>query len=136
MRVSKWLFSDSPTKRRKGIIKKIMFCNNCGKELSNEARFCGKCGTPIVKKELEGSNQQQQAPIISSKGNTSKRSIWRTILKWIIGVWAVLTLAGGIISIFGFLTVGMEITFAQVMVWILALAIILKLNIFKSWTNI
>ena len=25
-----------------------MFCKNCGKQLPDEAKFCGNCGTPVT----------------------------------------------------------------------------------------
>ena len=33
-----------------------MFCNNCGEELKNYAKFCGKCGSPV------GSDKSQNSP--------------------------------------------------------------------------
>ena len=42
-----------------------------------------------------------------------------------------MTLASAVIQVFSFLTVGMEIKFSNVFVWLLALAVVLKLGIFK-----
>ena len=30
-----------------------MICKNCGMELSDEAKFCSNCGTPVTKEEIE-----------------------------------------------------------------------------------
>lgn len=35
-----------------------MFCSHCGKEISDDSKVCGYCGTPIDMKRQENSNQQ------------------------------------------------------------------------------
>ena len=30
-----------------------MFCNNCGSKLEESAKFCGKCGTVVIRHEQE-----------------------------------------------------------------------------------
>lgn len=77
-----------------------MFCNNCGNTLGNEAKFCGTCGKPVVERDLQGGSQQKETEIVSSEGEDPKHSTWKNVLKWIIGGWAVLTLAGGGSSLF------------------------------------
>lgn len=37
-----------------------MFCNNCGKQIPDDAKFCDYCGTPIVKNNMSYSDQTGQ----------------------------------------------------------------------------
>ncbi len=60
-----------------------------------------------------------------------KRPIWKTILLWIIGIWAILTLASAVIELFMFFTVGVKIEAGRILPWIFALYIIKKLEIIK-----
>lgn len=39
-----------------------MFCRKCGKELSNNAKFCNKCGTPVIKDNKIESNLDNETP--------------------------------------------------------------------------
>lgn len=38
----------------------MAFCKNCGQELSDDAAFCGKCGTPVEQAPVQDSNVNQQ----------------------------------------------------------------------------
>lgn len=60
-----------------------------------------------------------------------KRPTWKTILIWIIGVWAVLVLADAVIGLFMFFTVGAEIETGRILGWIIAVFIVKKLKIIK-----
>ena len=60
-----------------------------------------------------------------------KKPIWKIILMWIAGIWAILVLADAVIGLFMFFTVGMEIEAGRVLAWIIALYIIEKLEIIK-----
>jgi len=37
-----------------------MFCNNCGKQIPDDAKFCDYCGTPIIKNNMSYSDQTGQ----------------------------------------------------------------------------
>lgn len=39
-----------------------MFCSNCGKEISNQAKFCNHCGTPVNNAPAQTSSAAQSAP--------------------------------------------------------------------------
>lgn len=46
-----------------------MFCRKCGKELSDNAKFCNRCGTPVIKDNKEDANldneiQQQKVEVV------------------------------------------------------------------------
>lgn len=60
-----------------------------------------------------------------------KKPIWKTILIWIVVIWAVLTLAGAVIELFMFFTVGADIDFTQIATWALAFIVVMKLGIIK-----
>jgi len=60
-----------------------------------------------------------------------KRSVWKTILIWIVGIWAILTLASAVIELFMFFTVSAKIDLTQIAVWVLALIAVIKLGIIK-----
>ncbi|MBP5176125.1 MAG: zinc ribbon domain-containing protein [Treponema sp.] len=38
----------------------MTFCQNCGKELAEDAKFCAGCGTPVGAKEEDGSKRTQK----------------------------------------------------------------------------
>lgn len=73
-----------------------MFCRKCGKELSDNAKFCNRCGTPVIKDNkreanLDNETQQQEVevvhniPVIESEktnndGNVETDSIKQTII--------------------------------------------------------
>jgi len=60
-----------------------------------------------------------------------KKPIWKTILMWIVGIWAVIALADAVVELFMFFTVGAEIETGSILGWIIALYIIKKLEIIK-----
>lgn len=76
---------------------------------------------------------------ITKQGTISgeKRSIWKTILLWIIEIWAVLILADAVIGLFMFITVGVQIEAGQILGWIIALYVIKrnKIIIYKKQEN-
>lgn len=39
-----------------------MFCRKCGKELSDSAKFCNKCGTPVIKDNKKEANLDNETP--------------------------------------------------------------------------
>lgn len=39
-----------------------MFCRKCGKELSDNAKFCNKCGTPVIKDNKKEANLDNETP--------------------------------------------------------------------------
>lgn len=39
-----------------------MFCRKCGKELSDNAKFCNRCGTPVIKDNKIESNLDNETP--------------------------------------------------------------------------
>ena len=46
-----------------------MFCRKCGKELSDNAKFCNRCGTPVIKDNKKEANldneiQQQKVEVV------------------------------------------------------------------------
>lgn len=40
-----------------------MFCSNCGKEISNQARFCNHCGQPVNNAPVQSAARPQPAPV-------------------------------------------------------------------------
>lgn len=40
-----------------------MFCSNCGKEISNQAKFCNHCGKPVNNAPVQSAAQAQPAPV-------------------------------------------------------------------------
>jgi len=61
----------------------------------------------------------------------TKRPIWKTILMWIAGIWAVCGLGDAVIGLFMFFTIGTKIEGARILGWIIALFIIKELKIIK-----
>lgn len=39
-----------------------MHCTNCGKEITNSAKFCDGCGTPIVTEQVNSQGAVEQVP--------------------------------------------------------------------------
>lgn len=39
-----------------------MNCTNCGKEIMDDAKFCGGCGSPIVTEQVDAQPTAQKAP--------------------------------------------------------------------------
>jgi len=60
----------------------MAFCENCGRQLSDTARFCRSCGQPAA------------APAASQPPAIPKKS--SSIAKWILGILAFLVLLGGL----------------------------------------
>ena len=68
-----------------------MFCEKCGKELAEGARFCGSCGAPV--EEL----QTTPAHSACKNKNKRKRTIWlvsAAALAAALGVVLLLVLSG------------------------------------------
>lgn len=69
------------------------------------------------------------------KQEVKKDPPWITILKWIVGIWAVATLGGVIIEVFMFFTIGGEIDMVKLPINIaivaIALIVVLKLGMIK-----
>ena len=40
----------------------MAFCNNCGEQIAEDARFCGSCGQPVAGDEAVDAQQDQQQP--------------------------------------------------------------------------
>lgn len=73
-----------------------MFCRKCGKELSDNAKFCNRCGTPVIKDNkreanLDNETQQQEVEVVhnipvtesektNNDGNMETDSIKQTII--------------------------------------------------------
>lgn len=43
-----------------------MFCRNCGNQLADNAKFCGKCGSPVVQKTQPAAEQPAPEPVTES----------------------------------------------------------------------
>lgn len=55
-----------------------MFCPNCGNENPDDARFCGKCGTPLPVMEEEHRNQDKEAtPAADTVKMISNTESWK-----------------------------------------------------------
>lgn len=67
-------------------------CNNCGAPLRDGAKFCKKCGRPVVdevtneKEANQIPNHTQEAPVIVEKGKKGSGGCFPTILKAVIGI--------------------------------------------------
>lgn len=48
------------TQKRQG--EENMFCQKCGKEISNQAKFCNYCGTPVNDVQPQAAPASQAAP--------------------------------------------------------------------------
>ncbi len=110
---------------------------NYGRKLSkSEENYLKKINSEISTSKIQLEDEYLKK-INSKKSNTSsqiktmKKSIWKTFLIWILGIWAMLTLASASVDLFMFFTVGIKITFAQLSVWALALGIILKFGLVR-----
>lgn len=55
-----------------------MFCENCGKELSAEARFCSSCGKPI-NGELKESNHDIEDSSVQEKEKKASQEQQKTV---------------------------------------------------------
>lgn len=54
-----------------------MFCKNCGSNLSNEVKYCEKCGTPVDTSSSDSSSNQippTPPPFPNYNGNPPKKS--------------------------------------------------------------
>ena len=49
-----------------------MFCNKCGKEISDQAKFCNYCGTPVTPQPQTAAPETKPAPE-KKKGSVGKR---------------------------------------------------------------
>lgn len=49
-----------------------MFCNKCGKEISDQAKFCNYCGTPVTPQPQTAAPEAKPAPQ-KKKGSAGKR---------------------------------------------------------------
>ena len=55
-----------------------MYCGNCGKEIDNDSRFCGYCGSPVsVESNMEDNHAKEDEPSRFEKeeGTTSKKGL-------------------------------------------------------------
>ena len=54
----------------------IMFCKNCGNEIKDGVKFCGKCGEKIEREKTQETNEQQDTVNVSKKviSEKSKKS--------------------------------------------------------------
>lgn len=52
-----------------------MFCENCGKEISNESRFCKFCGATVINSGTEKSEKKEKKESPKKQKNNSK-TIW------------------------------------------------------------
>lgn len=66
-----------------------MFCSNCGLELKDNDRFCGRCGTPVAKVETESCAQNEtdtrQIAGCAEQKEFSKESIQEDVLRVLSG---------------------------------------------------
>lgn len=44
-----------------------MFCEKCGSQLKDDARFCSSCGKPIKEEKEVNSHQKEVSPVMSKK---------------------------------------------------------------------
>ncbi len=59
------------------------YCKNCGNELSSDAKFCPKCGTPVISEQASPSGPAQVAPVASGL----KLAFWgERFVAWLIDV--------------------------------------------------
>ncbi len=55
-----------------------MFCPNCGKELPNDARFCGSCGMRLAAVPMGGGAGKSISPAAQAQGRSPGRSAEKT----------------------------------------------------------
>lgn len=48
-----------------------MICSKCGKELSENAKFCNRCGTPVIINDNQGSNTDDNEKVKNSEETTN-----------------------------------------------------------------
>lgn len=67
-----------------------MFCRQCGTELSEEAAYCGKCGTKVIKAETGNTSDRKDAHADNTMENQStipdNLQSTSTRQKWLIGI--------------------------------------------------
>lgn len=73
-----------------------MFCSNCGNQLPDSAKFCGKCGSPVEVEEV-----QQSSYTAVKKEEKKKRTMSMPKVK---SKWGIVVLAVAIVLVIGFLS--------------------------------
>ena len=79
-----------------------MFCSKCGKEISDNAKFCNFCGQTVVKQSNEQqvrSHANERRICVNCNGEGAKRSTGRMIISIIIFLIAIsvqFSILGGI----------------------------------------
>lgn len=76
-------------------------------------------------------NIKEQTTKQETISEVKKRPVWKIILIWIVGIWAVLALVDAVIGLFMFFTIGAEIEASRILGWIIALFIVKELKIIK-----
>ena len=66
-----------------------MFCKNCGTQLKNEAKFCPRCGVPVVSQEMAA---QQTQPLDTAVQQKKWKNSYTVLV--LIGIFAVAIAAG------------------------------------------
>jgi len=67
-----------------------MFCTKCGKELGEDASFCGCCGYKLVKEESTQEISDKEEPVQKKKAGTGTKIAAGVmivlLIMWIIGI--------------------------------------------------
>ena len=79
------------------------FCKNCGNEITQDAKFCPKCGAPV---SLEQTVQASQEPSATAAAPGLKIAFWgERFVAWLIDA-VIIGLIVGFLNLFAFFTFG------------------------------
>ncbi|MCW4021714.1 MAG: RDD family protein [archaeon] len=84
-----------------------MYCSKCGEQLSDDAKFCTKCGAPIVtveaKSETEKETTKVETVIDRFQEDTQLQDYWiRRLVAYIIDILAISIAAALIMAVLAF----------------------------------
>lgn len=60
-----------------------MFCSECGKQIENDAKFCGECGA--VQADVEQAPKAEQKQVASVASNTVLSNVNKRIAGYVVG---------------------------------------------------
>ena len=68
----------------------IMYCENCGAEVSDDSKFCKECGSPIPKPSKKEKIEKKHSPLNANKLSTEKIMKNKKIIVVLIVIFALL----------------------------------------------